>query len=417
MMMNAPESQERSPAPDGALLTTAQAVQQQRAPATLSRQIKEAAARRAAIMALQQEYRDNLQRELAYRLDRAVRADDELPEQLLRFWSNHFAVSVDKQRIGWLVGCLERETLRPGLERRFGDLLFAAVTHPAMLLYLDNWRSSGPNSPAGRRNRGLNENLAREVLELHTLGVRSGYTQADVTELARVLTGWTLFEQKDGWTHGFNARQHEPGERVILGRRYPEGGAEQLRQVLADLARRPETRRHLCTKLAQFFFADDPDPDHVAGLEKAWGDGDGDLAAVNQWLRAQLARPGRPRQKLRTPEELVVEALRALPSLNVDDRAAYRAIQSMGQRVWAPPSPAGWPDRADDWLGSDALWKRVEWAVQWAGRVRGQVDVRKLSAERFGRALSEETRRQIAGAESRTQAVALLLASPEMQRR
>ncbi|SFF40600.1 Uncharacterized conserved protein, DUF1800 family [Fontimonas thermophila] len=398
------------------LMTTAEAVQR-RAEMIAGSRVKTAAGL-AAQAQRREAYRNVIALELQYRLERALAAADPFDEALLRFWSNHFAVSTDKALIGWLAGPYEREALRPHLAGRFESLAWAAVTHPAMLLYLDNAQSVGPRSKAAQAHprSGLNENLARELLELHTLGVRSGYTQADVVELAKVLTGWRLFEREGRWYAGFDATAHEPGPKTILGKTYAESGAQELEAVLADLARHPAARRFICSKLARHFLADDPPQPAVDRLVAAWGDA-GDLAAVNAVLRHLLEDPERIPVKLRTPEELVIAALRAVPQLRMDARAAYRAIRQMGQIVWKPPSPAGWPDTAAEWLGPDAMWKRVEWANQWSMRVHGEIDVRALAKTLFGARLSEHTEQQIHGAESQAQALALLFVSPEFQRR
>src|SRR5215469_15273724 len=202
------------------------------------------------------------------RIDAAIYAEIGYVERLVWFWSNHFCVNADKTI---MAGAYEREAIRPHVQGRFADMLLAAEGHPAMLLYLDNAMSIGPNSVAGiNRDRGLNENLAREILELHTLGVRTVYTQADVTNFAKVITGWTILPTVDNPDHGgefvFNRRLHEPAQQTLVGKTYPDTGVEQGRSVLADLARHPATARHVATKLARHFVADDPPPALVERL-------------------------------------------------------------------------------------------------------------------------------------------------------
>jgi uncharacterized protein (DUF1800 family) len=198
------------------------------------------------------------------RIDAALGAEIGFAERLVWFWSNHFCVSADK--IQSMSGAYEREAIRPFVLGRFADMLQAAESHPAMLFYLDNAASMGPNSVAGiNRTRGLNENLAREILELHTLGVRTGYTQDDVINFANVLTGWTLLPAADNPEHGgeftFNRRLHEPGPQRIMDKVYEDTGVEQGRSVLRDLAAHPSTAKHVATKLARYFIADEPPPD------------------------------------------------------------------------------------------------------------------------------------------------------------
>jgi uncharacterized protein (DUF1800 family) len=199
------------------------------------------------------------------RFEAAIGAEIGFVERLVWFWSNHFCVSADKGQVRPLAGAFEREAIRAHVLGKFGAMLLAVESHPAMLMYLDNTRSIGPNSVAGlRRGKGLNENLAREILELHTLGVRSGYSQTDVTNFASVITGWTVVSPRQDPSHGgeftFNPRMHEPGPQRILGRSYPDAGLEQGRAVLMDLTRHPSTAKHIATKLARHFIADEPPP-------------------------------------------------------------------------------------------------------------------------------------------------------------
>lgn len=364
------------------------------------------------------EYRNYVDRELTFRLQAAVSATDPLPEQLLRFWANHFSVSMAKARLGWLIGPYEREVLRPRLYGRFQELLLAAETHPAMLSYLDNSASVGPQSVQGKRlGLGLNENLAREVLELHTLGVRSGYTQRDVTELAKVLSGWRSREEHGAWVWGFHAAAHEPGSKTVLGKHYAEAGAGELEAVFADLARHPATARFICGKLAAHFLADQPPAAMTAEMEAAWKSGGGELGAVYRVLRRALDAPDRKPSKIKTPEDLVITSLRDVPGLQIEPRRAFAAMREMGQPIWEAASPAGWPDRAADWLGPDATWRRIEWAVRWSAQYRNEIDFRQLAEKVFGRWLTQPTRDALGGAESQRQALALFLSAPEFQRR
>ena len=369
-------------------------------------------------------------------------------ERLALFWSNHFTVSMAKASARGLVGAFEREAVRPQVGGRFEALLNAAVRHPAMLRYLDNDQSAGPRSRLVRRLQarprdpgepaprpgGLNENLAREILELHTLGVPGGgkayggwggYTQQDVIAFARILTGWRVRLRDfavDPVPVGtpvslFEPAWHEPGPKQLLGRSYPEG-PEALGLVLADLAQHPSTARFVCAKLARHLVADEPPPCLVASMVAAWQRSDGDLPAVYRALiEAPEAWAPLP-AKLKTPEEFVISSARLLGlGERPWSRRADAGVGLLGQRIQAAPSPAGWPDRAEEWLGPDALWKRVEWATRLAALLGRQVDARALAASSLGPRLQADSLQQIERAADGPQALALLLLAPEFQRR
>ena len=395
------------------------------------------------------ELRDLVQGDLRARLTTASMTERPFAERLALFWANHFTVSMAKPSTRGLVGAFEREAIRPHIAGRFEDLLRAAVTHPGMLRYLDNEQSAGPQSmlvarlarraqrsdgQAGMAPRitGLNENLAREVLELHTLGAaaaRDGtYTQADVTAFAALLTGWRV--PASAWLGAdadtssaaasptrFEPAWHQPGEKRVLGKRYGEG-ADALGEVLTDLARHPSTARFVAHKLARHFVADTPPPSLVDRLALTWRRSDGDLAQVYTTLIDAPETWQRPAGKLKSPEEWVLSCARVLRLSSVAfKRPADGGIALLGQRVQAAPSPAGWPDTAEEWLGPDAVWKRVEWATRLAERVGGQVDARALAESSLGPLLGASTATQIGRAADAPQALALLLLSPEFQRR
>ena len=360
-------------------------------------------------------------------------------ERLHWFWANHFTVSLVKGSTRGLTGAFERDAIRPHIAGRFETLLFAATTHPAMLRYLDNTQSAGPHSRvvafesrrAARRQEparvtGINENLAREVLELHTLGAeaaRAGvYSQADVTAFAAVLSGWRV-GQDAGWKDGepFEPNWHEPGTKTLLGRTYGEG-PQALHAVLRDLASHPATAHLLASKLARHFVTDEPPPSLVGRLASVYLQSGGELAPVYRALLASDAAWQAPAAKLKTPEEFVVSTARLLGAgermferADVVNPAA--AIGALGQRMLAAPSPAGWSDRADDWLGPDAVWKRVEWATRMAARAGRTIDARRLAEQSLGPLLGAETARQLERAADAPQALALLLLAPEFQRR
>lgn len=375
--------------------------------------------------------RELVQADMTARLSTAAATKRPFAERLALFWCNHFTVSLAKGATRGLVGAFEREAIRPHIAGHFEQLLGAATRHAAMLRYLDNALSAGPNSRvvarlARRQQRngelpritGLNENLARETLELHTLGVDGGYTQADVTALAAVLTGWRAPRLPRGDEASFfDPAWHEPGPKVVLGKRYGEG-PQALADVLHDLTRHPATARFVATKLARHFVADDPPPPLVERLAHTFADSTGDLSALyRELVRAPEAWREAP-TKLKTPEELVVSTARVL---GVGDALLARGrdagIGLMGQRVQAAPSPAGWPDRAEEWLGPEAVWKRLEWAARVGDRLGRQLDARELAARALGPWLGDDSRQQIARAADGPQALALLLMAPEFQRR
>ncbi|MGA0609748.1 DUF1800 domain-containing protein [Caldimonas sp. KR1-144] len=338
-------------------------------------------------------------------------------ERWTLFWSNHFCVAATKGATLALVAPHEREAIRPHAFGRFRDLLRAATLHPAMLLYLDNAQSVGPGSRAGRRReRGLNENLARELLELHTLGVDGGYTQADVTELAKLLTGRTV-DREGPMTAEFRRAIHEPADKRVLGRRYREG-PEAVEALFDDLSRHPSTARHLATKLARHFVADDPPAALVDALAARFRDSDGDLRALAETLFThELAWRAEGPPKFKRPEELLLSAHRLMKLPILRPERAQTALVQMGQPPGRAPSPQGWPDRSEDWLAPDALWKRVQWASAFADEHAAFADARQLASLSFGADLGAGTATQIERAESGRQALALLLASPEFQRR
>ncbi len=369
------------------------------------------------------------------RLSSALTTTAPFVERLVHFWANHFAVSVDKLPVVPLAGLLEFEAIRPHVLGKFSDMLIAVEQHPAMLLYLDQAQSIGPDSQAGRfiaargqQKRGLNENLAREILELHTLGVRTGYSQADVTEFARALTGWTV----NGLARGPAARLmsggstgdfafaeliHQPGNRQIMGRRYGESGQRQANAILLDLAANPATAKHLSTKLARHFAGDDPPPAMVERLSQVYLKSGGDLPTV---YRAILASPEAwaPQPlKFKTPWEWSVSALRAFNQDQLDPTLAGALMQQLGQPVWKPGSPAGYDDIAASWAAPEALVRRVEVAQRIAERANSSVDPRALAEKVLPGALGEPTRAAIARAESPAEGLALLLVSPEFVRR
>jgi uncharacterized protein (DUF1800 family) len=370
--------------------------------------------------------------QVAARYRVVVKTDESFRERLVHFWTNHFAVSADKPQVLALAGSLENEAIRPHVAGRFADLLAAVEAHPAMILYLDNQASIGPSSQlAQRRGRraaasdrklGINENLAREILELHTLGVDGGYTQQDVTTFARALTGWSVGTDRfpGGGELGkfaFHDAAHEPGAKTILGTRYGQSGVAQPHAVLSDLARHPATARHLAFKLARHFVADSPPAAAVEHIANAFRDSSGDLPTVHRAVLDIPSAWASTAVKFKTPHELVVSSLRMLDFVPTEPRQVAAPFDLLGQRPYTPGSPAGWPDTATHWDGPDALLKRIEWAGSIAARVAGGEQPLGLGERSLGGALNERTRVAITRAASAEQGITLLLASPEFQRR
>jgi uncharacterized protein (DUF1800 family) len=357
------------------------------------------------------------------RLQRAVLADCGFAERLVVFWSNHFCISANKGGPARMwAGSFEREAIRPHVFGRFADMLKAVEQHPAMLFFLDNQQSLGPNSRAGQnRNRGLNENLAREIMELHTLGVGGGYTQDDVTSLARIITGWT-FAGRQGrlGTSGsfvFNANAHEPGPQRLLGKVYENNGIAQGEAALADIARHPSTAKFIATKFVRHFIADDPPPVLVARMQDVFRNSDGDLKAMAAALVDSDEAWQAPQTKLRSPYEFLVATGRLL-GRNPEDPGRYLGgLNLLGQPLWSPAGPNGFADTNAAWSAPEGLKLRLDISAQVASRLGDTIDPRGLLELAAADAASPETRRTIERAESRQQALALLLMSPEFQRR
>lgn len=366
--------------------------------------------------------REALRDETAARIERAVATATPILERLVYFWSNHFCVSVTKGPVRALAGAYEREAIRPHVLGRFSDMLAAVEQHPAMLIYLDNAQSIGPNSRAGlNRERGLNENLAREILELHTLGVDGGYAQTDVTNFARILTGWTvgqgdMIAEADKGRFIFTPNRHEPGAFTILGKSYDQPGQQAGLAVLADLARHPSTARHIARKLARHFVADVPPPMLVAKLEKAFRDSDGDLAVVSATLVEQPEGWDAPAAKIVPPFDFLIQLVRGF-ELQVPPAEIARLSGVLGQPMWQVGSPKGWPDADNSWMGPSPLRERLRIAEKFTRDHKGTRDPRVVLADLAGAAVSAHTTQAVARAETREQAFELMMMSPDFMRR
>ncbi|MDE2361237.1 MAG: DUF1800 family protein [Hyphomicrobiales bacterium] len=357
------------------------------------------------------------------RVQRATAARAGFVERLVCFWSNHFCVSVAKgQFIRVSAGAFEREAIRPHALGRFVDMLKAVEQHPSMIFYLDNQQSIGPESKAGlNRKRGLNENLAREIMELHTLGVDGGYTQADVTAFARVITGWT-FVGREGrlgppGSPLFFANFHEPGAQTVFGKTYSQSDREQGLAVLDDLARAPATARHIATKFAKHFVADDPPPALVDRLAQNFTATQGDLKALAKTLIASPEAWSAPAAKLRNPYEFLVASARVTGRTPVDAGPILGGLATLGQPLWSPAGPNGFADTAASWISPEGMKARLDISWQIASRIPDMANPVDMLDKIAGAAASTETRQAVARAESKQQALALLLMSPEMQRR
>jgi len=357
--------------------------------------------------------------EIEARVRVAATSDTPLIERLTRFWSNHFTVSGLRPVVRGFAGAYEREAIRPHVTGRFVDMLLAVEQHPAMLLYLDNAFSIGPDSFAGRRlDKGLNENLGREILELHTLGVDGGYTQADVEALAAILTGWSVARLNDANAGGFmfRDRAHEPGPKTLLGRRYPEGGIAEGVAALNDLARHPATAHHIAVKLARHFIADDPPADAVARIARSFQDSGGDLARVTAAVASEDAVWRTPFAKVRTPDELLVSACR-VTGFTPQAMMLANSLRILDQPAFFAAQPTGWPDDAASWISPESVLRRAQWCETFADRMPEPPDPAELADAALGEALPAPTLEAIRRAPDRRVGLALLLASPEFQRR
>jgi uncharacterized protein (DUF1800 family) len=404
--------------------------------------------KKAANQRMRKDARDEYNDAVNRRTESALTSNTPFVERLVHFWANHFAISAEKPAISDLAGAFELEAIRAHVLGNFKNMLFAVEQHPAMLLFLDQAKSIGPNSPTASKmqkkdpskTRGLNENLAREILELHTLGVKSGYTQTDVTEFARAMTGWSVAgdannnkipnqkNQKNKRArvitqvtsfNGFEFRPqlHEPGSRNILGKTYAQTGQAQAEAILNDLALHQATAKHIATKLARHFVADNPPASLVDKLSQAYLQSAGNLTAVYRVLiESDEAWQPAP-AKFKTPWEWLVSGLRGMGKQSLNNINVAQILNQLGQPIWKPGSPAGFDDIAATWAAPNALLRRVEMAQRLAGQMGDKLDARSLGDKILLGSISAETKTAIERAESATTALALLLVSPEFLRR
>lgn len=345
-----------------------------------------------------------------------AQTDQPFVERMVLFWSNHFTVSTQRTGIIGLVHHFENEAIRPHINGRFVDMLQAVVHHPAMLLYLDNARSIGDQSPQGRkRQKGLNENLAREILELHTLGVNGGYTQNDIIAFANILTGWSV-DQNDRLQFVFRPQTHQPGSKSFLGHEFLQNGQQEGVDALNMLAKHPATARHIATKLARHFISDTPSEESIKAIETTFLQSDGNLSKVMKKIIELKEIWDSPFKKYKTTYEFVVSALR-LTGQGANSKQTMQALNVLDFRPFNASSPAGYEDTIDYWLAPNALIKRIEWANRIAQSLPAGVEPLSLAQAAFSTELSPNTAQIIERAASGPDGIVLLLSSPEFQRR
>ncbi|HHG90152.1 MAG TPA: DUF1800 domain-containing protein [Devosia sp.] len=375
------------------------------------------------VMELEQTMRSIIGEDMRAYLGRATFSENGFRERLVAFWADHFTVSGREPSIMLAVGAYLDEAIRPAIAGKFADMLRAVVTHPAMLLYLDQNTSIGPGSPQGlNTGQGLNENLAREVLELHTLGVSGTYSQTDVRQLAELFTGLSIDE--NGFV--YNAHAAEPGSEQILGKTYGSNNPvlSDIFAFLDDLALNPQTASHIASKLAVHFISENPPAELVAGMAETYQSSGGDLFEVYQTLLDHPASMKPPGAKAKWPTEYVVSSLRALDlgeellNASLDDlQGLHTSLLAMGQDLFRASGPDGLSEAAADWITPPTLAARIEWAGLLANEFGQDLDPRPLLDETLGEVASPELRFAVAEAESRWEGVALMLVSPEFNRR
>jgi uncharacterized protein (DUF1800 family) len=362
------------------------------------------------------------QEEAAAWLSHAAATDAPFSERLAMFWLNHFTVSAEKNSTALLAGAYLREAIRPHIGGAFADMLTAVVKHPAMLDYLDGRNSIGPNSKAGKRKtKGLNENLAREVLELQTLGVGGGYTPSDVTSFAKLLTGWSFAAKPGDDRIGeflFRQNAHEPGPIAVLDQKWSTTGLEEGEAFLRHIAVHPKTARFIAAKLVRHFVSDEPPEDTVSAVEAAFLKSGGNLTRCYHALLDSPLAWEEKNPKFKPPLEYLISSLRCLGAQPLP-KPMLLALNVMGQPLWKAPSPKGWPDASSAWIASGALKTRLDFASALAAKASPDArgDPLALADSILGERLTDETKTALSRAADDRQALTLLLMSPEFQRR
>jgi uncharacterized protein (DUF1800 family) len=375
------------------------------------------------------------QAEVNARIDKQMKVEIGFVERLVMFWANHFSMTVNKsETVRGTRGQWERDVVRKNVLGKFGAMLLGTFQHPAMIGYLDNEDSIGPNSPIGIDWQvGLNENLARETMELHTLGSGGGYTETDVTAFAKILTGWSYVRgwEADGRDNGGNAKNrgqfiyranwHEPGVTTLMGKDYPASQQEQARLALADFAAHPATAEHIAFKLVRHFITDEPTPAMVDPLKQKFLQTGGDLKAVSLALLDLPESWSTPLTKIRTPYEMSIATYRALGKRykNNETWALSEPLYALNNMVWESPSPEGYSDETLTWLNPDASRIRIDLAQfsSWEFAPKSKLNVVALANGMFGAALSSDTRTRLASADGPNDALTILFSCPEFQRR
>lgn len=404
----------------------------------------------------------------ASRILRAVYSERQLQEVMVDFWTNHFNVFANKGADRWLLPAYDRDTIRPHALGKFSTLLQATAQSPAMLFYLDNFQSVSPDAnnrgPLMRRlqqnqnqpRRGINENYARELMELHTLGVDGGYTQKDVQEVARCFTGWTIFQPRGGAGAGamnplrgeaarrtpgtffFNPRTHDDGEKIVLGHKISAGGMDDGLKVLDILAHHPSTAKFIATKLVRHFVSDTPPPALVARVAAAFTKSDGDIRETLKviFLSNEFNSPEAYRAKIKRPYELVISAIRTLGADTNGGPGTHQWIARMGEPLYGFQTPNGYSDAAETWVNTGGLLERMNFGLALAAnRVQGtKVDLTKVAgagtdkgkmidetvktilAGELSAATRETLMKQLDEADPLTKVVGLILGTPEFQR-
>ncbi len=365
--------------------------------------------------------RANAPAELQARIEVMTTSESPFRERLVQFWSNHFTVSGEEPKALPLAGAYEREAIRPHIFGRFEHLLLAAIRHPAMLMYLDNPYSFGPNSPLGQVVQGFSERLAQEILAHHTLGPTGPYGQDDVHVLANMLTGWSHGGIGGRGPHDghfrFRPTGHEPGAKRFLGKHYPEAGMEEAERALAFLAGHHATARFISTKLLRHFVADHPPPAAIRAITRVFYESGGNLAEVSAALVDLDVAWTDPLTKVKTPYDLVVSTLRTMGHQGIEPHTLMRSLRELGQQAYRARTPAGWSDRAEDWIVRDALIRRIDWAREVASRAPRTIDPLALADIAIGPVASRATLNTVKQAPSVEAGIALVLASAEFQRR
>jgi uncharacterized protein (DUF1800 family) len=402
----------------------------------------------------------------ASRILRAVYSERQLHEVMVDFWTNHFNIFAGKGADRWLLPSYDRDTIRPHAMGKFSTLLQATAQSPAMLFYLDNFQSVSPNANRGRaqvmmnvpeqqRRRGINENYARELMELHTLGVDGGYTQKDVQEVARCFTGWTIFQPRGAaaavtalrggaarrtpGTFFFNTRAHDDGEKMVLGQKIPAGGGfDDGLKVLDLLARHPSTAKFIATKLVRHFVSDNPPPALVNRVAAAFTKSDGDIRETLKtiFMSNEFYSPESYRAKVKRPFELAISAIRVLGAETNGGPGTHNWIARMGEPLYGYQTPNGYSDAAESWVNTGGLLERMNFGLALAGnRVQGtRVDLTKLAgtntdkskkideslktilAGEVSAATRETLLKQVEQSDPITKVVGLILGTPEFQR-